>query len=184
MRFEVASGSASFGGSTRADTTAGPDGIATAPQLLAGATAGPVVVTATAGTATVQFLENVIPAGTGRADLKITVSAPLRARVGETLSVTVRVSNSGTGPASWVKTIAAVPSWLTVVDAGGGTVKGRLITWTVDGLASGSQKPYVIKVKVTSRRLPLAVIRALTGSSTPESSYRNNVALAVIAIRR
>ncbi len=59
VRFEIASGSASFGGTTIANVTSTPDGIATAPQLTAGTISGPVVVTATAGTATAQFLETV-----------------------------------------------------------------------------------------------------------------------------
>lgn len=184
VTYEVLSGSASFSGNATAQTTTGSDGVATAPQLLAGQTAGPVVVRATAGKAVVEFVENVTPSGFGKADLKVAVAAPATAKAGQIVTVNVEVTNGGTAPVTKATTVVVVPRGLTITNGGTGTTKGRLVLWRANSIAAGGTVTYTLRVKVDARCQPRVTVAAATGSLTPESSYRNNVARAVIQIRK
>lgn len=61
VTFTVTGGSAAFPGGATATATTGADGVATGPALSAGDTAGPVTVTATAGTMSTTFALTVTP---------------------------------------------------------------------------------------------------------------------------
>ncbi len=77
----------------------------------------------------------------------------------------------------------ALPRGATITDAAGGTVRGTLVLKTTPSLAPGQQVTFTTKAKFETTTQRLAWVGALTGSATKESTYRNNGAIGLIAIR-
>jgi uncharacterized repeat protein (TIGR01451 family) len=175
-------GSANFGSSGQTVTeTTNASGVATAPTLDAGSTAGAVAVTATAGTGSATFVETVTSTGPARADLAISMSAPKTLAPGATGTITLTVTNNGPSAATNVLTLLAVPHDLTITSAGGGTLHGAVDFFTASTLASGAKLTYTVTVKAGNARA-LLLLLAGTGSATRDPDLFNNIAAAFLTI--
>ena len=112
VTFHVASGSASFPGSSATVTAAtGADGTATAPILTAGTTAGPVTTTATVGSLSTTFTDVVVVHGPAA----------------QTTAV------SGGGQTALYGQAFGAPLVVRVTDAEGNPISGDTVTYLVTG---------------------------------------------------
>ncbi|QJY45448.1 DUF11 domain-containing protein [Pseudonocardia broussonetiae] len=184
VTFTVTSGSAAFGTSATASATTGPTGAAVSPDLTAGATAGPVVVTATSGTLTTTYALTVTPApvvGPARADVSVALAAPATVRQGGTFTATLTVRNAGPATATSVASGITVPKGLRITAGGGGAVArdGRAVGFLAPSVASGATVTHTVTVTVD---------RGVRGTQTPaaagsplrvvDPNLRNDVATA------
>ncbi|WP_088319822.1 LamG-like jellyroll fold domain-containing protein [Kineosporia sp. R_H_3] len=191
VTFAVTSGGAAFAtsgtGTTRSVTvTTGPGGLATSPALVAGTTAGPVVVTATADAAAppvqVTFRASVVSLANARADLAARVTAPASAARGSTFTTTVTVTNAGPNTAAKVVTGLTVGAPLTVVSAPGGTLVKGVWTWTAAGLPVGGSVTYTVTLKASTTRAATGGVAVATASAVPDPRLTNNVAATTVRI--
>lgn len=151
VTFTVTGGSAAFPGGVTATAATGADGVATSPALSAGDTAGPVTVTATAGTLSTTFALTVTPAPVipREADLSITLGVPSTMKAGTTVPVTVTIRNAGPAAATRVAGAVTLPTGLRATAAPGGIVSGgRSVAYLVPGIAAGTGRTFTITVTV------------------------------------
>ena len=185
VTFSIAAGTggtANFGGTAQTATaTTDSSGVATAPALYAGTSAGPVMVTATSGTGQTTFVETVTAAGPARADLAIKISAPASLAHGSSGTVTVTVTNNGPQAAAHVLTALYVPNGLTITSPGGGTVLGGVDFFTAPALAAGQHLTYTVTVKAGNAKKTVLLL-AVTGSATRDPSLLNNITVASVKI--
>jgi hypothetical protein len=175
-------GTADFGGTTQtASATTNSSGVATAPTLDAGSTAGPFTITATSGTGGATFMETVTPSGPSRADLAIKMTAPGSLARGASGAITVTVTNNGPQAASKVLTLLYVPHGLTITNTGGGTVRDGVDFFTAATLAAGQKLTYTVDVKAGTARARVLLL-AGTGSATRDPSLLNNITTAFLTI--
>ncbi|GAA4979543.1 hypothetical protein WHI96_23685 [Pseudonocardia tropica] len=168
VTFTVTGGSAAFPGGATATATTGADGVATGPALSAGDTAGPVTVTATAGTLSTTFALTVTPAPVipREADLSVALGVPATLKAGTTTPVTVTVRNAGPAAATRVTGAVTLPQGLKVTAAPGGIVggDGRSVAYLVPNVAAGTASTFTITV--TADRT-VAGPRTLAGAVAP-----------------
>jgi hypothetical protein len=179
-------GTADFGDATQTITaTTNSAGVATAPTLDAGISAGPVAVTATtpgaSGTAGATFMETVITTGPARADLAISITAPATLPPGGAGTIIVTVTNKGPQTATGVLTLLSVPSGLTITSAGGGTLHHGIDLFTAPTLAAGAKLIYTVQVTAGTTRARVLLI-ASTGSATRDPRLFNNITTAFLTI--
>jgi len=175
-------GTANFGGSAQTATaTTDSAGVATAPALFAGMSAGPVTVTAASGTGQTAFVETVTAAGPSRADLAVKIGAPASLAHGTSGTVTVTVTNNGPQAAAHVLTALYVPNGLTITNPGGGTVRGSVDFFTDPTLASGQKLTYTVTVKAGNAKKTVLLL-AVTGSGTRDPNLLNNITAASLKI--
>ena len=191
VTFTVTSGTAAFPGSgsgaTSVSVNTNSSGTATAPKLTAGATPGPVTITATitatSGAATAMFAETVTTPGPATADLTIALTAPATAGVGATVTLNAVVTDRGPSPAATILTTVAIPCGLAITSTGGGTRHGSTVLYK---LASGlnAHATHTYTLTLTPTRPTTATIRAATVSITRDLDYRNNTASATIHVTK
>jgi uncharacterized repeat protein (TIGR01451 family) len=101
-------------------------------------------------------------AGTGTANLNVTIhspavitlqksASPSNAKSGDTVTFTLQYSNTADGDASNVVMTDAIPTGSTLVSGsitGGGTVSNGTITWTIGSVAGGATGSVTFKVTV------------------------------------
>ncbi|MER7435354.1 hypothetical protein ABT341_11645 [Pseudonocardia alni] len=151
VTFTVTGGSAAFPGGATATATTGADGVATGPALSAGDTAGPVTVTATAGTMSTTFALTVTPAPVipREADLSIRLGVPGTMKAGTTAPVTVTIRNAGPAGATRVAGAVTLPTGLRATASQGGIVSGgRSVAYLVPSIAAGTERTFTITVTV------------------------------------
>ncbi len=165
VTFTVTGGSAAFPGGATATATTGADGVATSPALSAGDTAGPVTVTATAGTLSTTFALTVTPAPVipREADLSVALGVPATLKAGTTTPVTVTLRNAGPAAATRVTGAVTLPQGLKVTAAPGGIVggNGRSVAYLVPNIAAGTASTFTITVTAD---------RTVTGPRTLEGA--------------
>jgi hypothetical protein len=177
VTFAVTSGSATFPGGVKTVVVAtNAAGLATAPVLTAGKTAGPVTVTASAGSAVpATFNETVLSVGSARADLVVTLSAPASAAKNSTFTVSVTVKNKGPNSASLMLTTLNLGAGLNVVSAPGGSTFGGSVLYSASGLASNASLTYTVTVKAGHNAFSTGLFAGAL-SIVPDPVLSNNLA--------
>ena len=184
VTFTISGGATFAGGALTGTATAGADGTATSPRLVAGTMPGPFTVTATSGSATpAVFTETVTAVTPARADLKTTVTGPAVGAANAVVSVNLTVANLGPAQADRTLAVLSVPSGMVVKDAGGGRVLRGAIVFDLGNLRSGTSQSRIIQLTPVRTRQPVRIVAALATSATPDPVRRNNVAATTIRIR-
>jgi len=117
-----------------------------------------------------------------KADLKVTLGAPAQAADGTSVTETVTVTNTGPAIASKVVTVLDEPDGLTVTNADGAKVSGRLLTWRTDSIAPGASVTFAVTVKVGTHARGTEVILVGTLCDTPDPQLRDNAATARVRL--
>lgn len=117
-----------------------------------------------------------------KADLKVTLGAPAQAADGTSVTETVTVTNTGPAIASKVVTVLDEPDGLTVTNADGAKVSGRLLTWRTDSIAPGASVTFAVTVKVGAHVRGAEVIALGTLSDTPDPRLSDNFVTARIRL--
>jgi len=118
-----------------------------------------------------------------RADLSVTLSAPLSAKTGSTFTYSVNVTSNGPDPASGVVTALYVPSGLKVVSVSPpGSRFSDLLTWSIATLAPGTSVTYSVVVQVTAKAGSRLTAMALTASRSLDPNLANNAAMATTKV--
>lgn len=101
--------------------------------------------------------------------------------VGDVVTVTVRVTNKGTDPATGVTVAAALPAGMTFVSAnsGQGTYDASTGTWTPDSVAPGTPATLSIKAKVTDAAAQ-SVSASISHADQPDPQTGNNTASTTV----
>jgi hypothetical protein len=176
VTFTVATGSASFGGHASATTGTDANGVATAPTLTAGKTAGAVTVTVTTpgGSSPATYRLTVLPVA---ANLDIKLSGPPTVSDGLTFHVVVVVTNHGPSTAKGVVTTLVLPtSGVAVTEEDGAARSGFILTWTTSTLASGRAATYIIDLRVLPESNSRVTITAATHAHVHDPDPANNTA--------
>ena len=183
VTFTIASGSASFPPTAKTTTVlTNAVGLATAPVLTAGKTAGPVTVTASSGSAVpATFNETVLSVGNARADLTVSLSAPASVAKSSTFTMTVTVKNRGPNSATSVLAAVNLGSGLTIVSAPGGSIHGGTVLYSATSLASNASVAYVVTVKAGRNTLTTGVVAGAL-SIVPDPVLSNNLTAAKLKI--
>jgi uncharacterized repeat protein (TIGR01451 family) len=172
VTFAVIAGSAQFNGS--ATVTSGADGSVTAPPLVAGSTAGAVVVTAAGSTITNGAVYSLSVAANlvARADLSISLSGQAS---GNTITGTFTATNKGPASATGAIMEVSVPAGFTVVSAPGSIRNGAVLGWVLPSpLTAKHSKSYAVKVTVASSVHGLVVLSAGVSSGVDDPAPANN----------
>lgn len=116
------------------------------------------------------------------ADLRLTLTAPARARTKHRVTVGLQLDNRGPSSADQVATVLTWPRGWSVVDAGAGTLSGRSITYAADPVDSDLPLRYQVTLKASNRRGP-SKLRATTVANTPDPATQNNADRAKVTLR-
>ena len=178
--FTLTAGSAKFGSNTTATAVTDGSGVAKSPTLTAGTVAGPVTVTATAGSASGVFAETILATGPATADLAITMSAPATVKADVPFTLAATVTNNGPSAAGSMLTALAIPAGFTVTSTGGGSKIGSTVLFSLpSGLALHATKTYSITLTAI-RKNAIGIFASVTISMTKDPKYLNNVAAVII----
>jgi hypothetical protein len=129
-----------------------------------------------------SFTLAVTSPGPARADLSVTLGAPVQVHPGSQATVTITVRNAGPSAAARTGTALLIPRGWTVASPGGGTLIGRqLLTFTIASVAAKGSVTYTITLTAPAAK-GLALLPVATASVTTDPSYRNNVALALTQV--
>ncbi len=183
VTFTVTSGSASFPGGAKSSVAVSTSaGVATAPVLTAGKTAGPVTVTASApGAVPATFNETVLSVGKAKADLAVSVSSPASAAKSSTFTISVTVKNRGPNAATSMLTSVNLGTGLSVVSASGGSVYGGSVLYASSGLAVNASVTYVLTVKAGKNAVTTGILAGAL-SVVPDPVLSNNLVAARLRI--
>lgn len=188
VTFTVTGGSAAFPGGASATATTGADGVATSPALSAGDTAGPVTVTATAGTLSTTFALTVTPAPVipREADLSIVLGVPNTIKAGTTVPVTVTIRNAGPAAATRVAGAVTLPTGLRATAAPGGIVSGgRSVAYLVPSIAAGTERTFTVTVTVDRTAAGARTLDAgVAPSQVRDPKLANNAARVTTTVVR
>ncbi len=185
--FTITEGPAAFGTSTTATVRTDAEGLATAPALVAGATTGPVLVTASQpGSTPAVFMLNVAQPGPARADLAVSLAAPSAAAAGSTFTATLTVRNRGPAPATRTVAALVVGRGLSVAGTGGGTARGPVVSWSLGDVAAGATSTRSVRLSVGagtgSRTGRAALLVAGAVSETRDPRPLSNVAVRSVRL--
>jgi uncharacterized repeat protein (TIGR01451 family) len=151
--------------------------------LVAGNTVGPVTVTAASGNSTpATFTVTVIGTGPERADLVAALTVPTNAKAGSAIPLTVVLTNKGPSRATTVRAALSLPAGFSVVSAGGGTVRGGLVTLAAPSLESGRSITYTVVVKAQAGGRGVRLLAAVAVSQTRDPVVLNNVAVKRVVL--
>jgi hypothetical protein len=184
VTFTVTEGSAAFATGSTATARTNADGIAAAPALVAGSTAGPVLVTVSQpGSTSAAYMLNVADPGPARADLSVSLQTPSSVASGSTFAVALTVRNRG--PSTATRSLAALvlPPGLSVRDAGGGTSAGPVLYWSLGTLAANSTSTRTATVKAARGLRGDKLLAAGAVSATRDPRPQDNFALRVLRVR-
>ncbi len=98
------------------------------------------------------------------ANLLVEKTGPATAAIGEEIQYVIRVVNGGPNAAENVVLVDSLPTGTTLVSAGGGTVSGSALTWTLGTLNPGQEFTANVTIKVDRSGVLTNVAKA--GSST------------------
>ena len=121
-------------------------------------------------------------------DLSITKTADQASyNVGNTVTYTITVSNSGLNPATGVVVTDTLPAGLTIINADGGSVAGNIITWNIASIMAGGQQILTLTATVDTGTQGQTLINTVTTGCSEDneahtataSIYVNNAPLQV-----
>ncbi len=182
VTFTVTSGTASFPSGSSVTVFSDGAGLATAPLLNAGGTAGAVSVLATSGAASAAtFTETVVAAGPARADLQVTIAAPAKVAKGTTFTTTVTVRNVGPNAAGALLTVIEPGSNLTIVSVSSGVLQSGSALIASPSLPLNATLTYTVTARAGTRSAT-ARLGAAAASATRDPNLLNNAALASIVV--
>jgi|GEM_PF-2959325 len=115
------------------------------------------------------------------ADVSVALDCPATANVGDTVTCTITATNNGPAASQNTTLTAVFPSLLSgATVAGGATLSGQNIIWTVPSLASGSSA--AITLSATTSVLGKARLNAAVLQTSPDSDNSNNFASSTLVI--
>lgn len=127
------------------------------------------------------------PATRGRADLAVTLHAPLRAHAGNTLTYQVTVVNRGPGAVDDAVASLTLPAGVTavrVLQHGSRTASGSLVRWQLPVLGPGVRTTLVVTGTASSSvGTRLCASAAAASAHTRDPDLRNNAQLGCTTIR-
>lgn len=107
------------------------------------------------------------------ADLAVSLGAPAKVRHNHSLTYTVTVKNNGPATAQNLVMLLAVPSGVTVTNAGGGTPFLGLLAWSQPSLASGQTVTHTVTGTVTAAKGTQLTALDAGSSRTPDPGAGN-----------
>ena len=117
------------------------------------------------------------------ADVAVSLSCPSSLSAGQTGLCTLTVVNHGPSVASKLTAVLTLPANVTEVSCTGGCTRNRsLLTWTAPSLASGGSADYQVTVKAAQPGK--ALLLGAAASRNPDPRLLNNVAVAIITVKR
>jgi virginiamycin B lyase len=115
------------------------------------------------------------------ADVSVALDCPATANVGDTVTCTITATNNGPAASQNTTLTAVFPSLLSgATVAGGATLSGQNIIWTVPSLASGSSA--AITLSATTSVLGKARLNAAVLQTSPDPDNSNNFASSTLVI--
>jgi Domain of unknown function DUF11 len=196
LTFTIVSGAADFAGQKTTAATTDAVGEADAPVALhATGPAGIVSVSATtpgenATAVGITFMETITAIDPARADLSLSITAPVALWPDETGAVRTTVTNHGPSGATRVMTGVRIPCMVTVIGTGAAITRLRIELLGPTTLAAHKSFTYTVKVKATAHppchdrgRSRILRIAGRTVSATADPRLANNVAMATIRMR-
>jgi hypothetical protein len=121
--------------------------------------------------------------GPRTADLGMTIAAPLNARQGATITVTVTVTNSGRADSGAVNTAVVFSPGLRVLSAPGGFGYGSVAAYRTPSLGAGKSVSFAINLAVDARARGTLSVFGSTHSPVRDPNTLNNLAGASIVVR-
>lgn len=90
-------------------------------------------------------------------------------------SSTLVVTNKGPSPATAVRAAISLPAGFTVVSAGGGTLRGGIVTFSAPALAPGGSVTYAVVARAPAVGRGGRLLAAVAASQTRDPALLNNV---------